>query len=533
MDKVSRRRFLKFMGVQAAITGVVTSRAASSDDPKETLPVKSIKPTRKDDLVLAEGLSYNVLVSWEDRINARKKEFGYDNDFIAVIPDEKNPTEEAILWVNHESAEPFFVSGHRKGRKKNRAQIMKEMKAVGGSILRIRKEGGKWKFIPNDPINKRVDGMTPCRIISEHPVAQFNSAVGTLANCAGGVTPWRTILTCEENYQKFYGEVVFKDGVRYVEAGDYDYKWGEFYPRPPEHYGWVVEVDPQTAKCKKLTALGRFAHECATTIKADDGRCVVYTGDDMEDQCLYKFISSKPGSLEEGMLYVADVKSGKWLALDWENNLQLKKKFANKTEMLVRTREAAHMLGGTPLDRPEDIEIDPSTKHVYVTLTNNKPKKVYHGSILKIMEKDNNPLSETFTAETFLTGGEATGFSCPDNMVFDSAGNLWITSDISESSIGKKPYESFGNNGLFYVPLKGSHAGKVFQVASAPVDAELTGPCFTPDGKTLLLSVQHPGASTEKGMKLTSNWPGGGASTPRPSVVAISGPLLDRLIGGS
>ena len=88
----------------------------------------------------------------------------------------------------------------------------------------------------------------------------------------------------------------------------------------------------------------------------------------------------------------------------------------------------------------------------------------------------------------------------------------------------------FKNNGLFYIPMKGPHSGQVFQVASAPVDAELTAPTFSPDGKTLFLCVQHPGDSTNKMGEFTSNWPGGKKEDmPRSAVVTIQGPLLDLL----
>jgi secreted PhoX family phosphatase len=182
------------------------------------------------------------------------------------------------------------------------------------------------------------------------------------------------------------------------------------------------------------------------------------------------------------------------------------------------------------LDRPEDIEIDPLTGHVLVSLTNNFPKGNYHGSILKIREKENDHFSLEFEHETFLAGGEETGFTCPDNMAFDPKGNLWLTSDIPGSLIGSNKFGSFGNNGLYYVPSKGSDAGKVIQMASAPVDAELTGPTFTPDGKTLFLSIQHPGERTTDVNDCTSNWPDGGKAIPKPSVVAIQGPLLERIV---
>jgi len=157
-------------------------------------------------------------------------------------------------------------------------------------------------------------------------------------------------------------------------------------------------------------------------------------------------------------------------------------------------------------------------------------KKNFHGSILKIIEKDNDPASLTFTHETFLTGGQDKGFACPDNMVFDPKGNLWFTTDISSDAIGVGPYEGLGNNGLYVFLRSGKNAGKVIRVATAPKDAEFTGPCFSPDNKTLFLSVQHPGEESPSATELTSNWPDGGI--PKPSVVTLTGPLLDKIVAG-
>jgi secreted PhoX family phosphatase len=120
------------------------------------------------------------------------------------------------------------------------------------------------------------------------------------------------------------------------------------------------------------------------------------------------------------------------------------------------------------------------TGHVLISLTNNKPKGNYYGSILKLAETNNDYESLSFTADTYLAGGEETGFACPDNMAFDPEGNLWFTSDISGSAMHKEPYTAFKNNGLFMVPRAGKRAGEVIQMASAPFDAELTGPWFAP-----------------------------------------------------
>jgi secreted PhoX family phosphatase len=217
--------------------------------------------------------------------------------------------------------------------------------------------------------------------------------------------------------------------------------------------------------------------------------------------------------------------------LDWDNQPILKNKFKNQTEVLIRAREASKLLGATPLNRPEDIEIDPITGHVFVSLTNNIPKKDYHGSILKIEETNGDFDALTFKASTYLAGGEENGFSCPDNLAFDLSGNLWMTSDMSGSSMNKedKPYMPYKNNSLFVIPRYGKDVGKVIRVASAPRDAELTGPWFSPDGKTLFLSVQHPGEQTVDINNPTSKWPFDKDGVPKPAVVAIKGDLIEKM----
>ena len=152
-----------------------------------------------------------------------------------------------------------------------------------------------------------------------------------------------------------------------------------------------------------------------------------------------------------------------------------------------------------------------------------------HGSLLKIIEKDNKHDSLEFEFETLISGGVSTGFSCPDNLLFDKAGNLWFTSDISGSKMNKSPeYLPFKNNGLFVLIRGGIQAGQIIQVASAPIDAEFTGPCFSPDGKTLFLSVQHPGERSSSINHLTSTWPNQ-KGVPKSSVITIEGELIDKL----
>jgi secreted PhoX family phosphatase len=287
----------------------------------------------------------------------------------------------------------------------------------------------------------------------------------------------------------------------------------------------VVEITPEPFAAKKLVSLGRFAHECATVVQAEDGRAVVYMGDDANNQCLYKFVADRPGSLDDGTLYVAQLESGTWIPLKKRLNKQLDG-FQNDLEILTYARDAARLAGGTPLDRPEDVEVHPHTRAVFVALTNNKPRGRPYGSILKLEEESRDPLSLRFRSETFVMGGEASGLACPDNLCFDRHGNLWVTNDISGKDIGTSLYAPYGNNGLFLVPTSGDLAGQAFKVAEAPKDAELTGPCFAPDGATLFVSVQHPGELSTSADAPTSHWPDGGASVPAPAVVEIASPFF-------
>ena len=546
-----RRKFISFLGkasLGAATIPPFLASCGNTTTPSETfqsvgeevlrlkdLMIESLMPSDQDDLLLARGLDYHTVIKWGDQISDSDS-FGFNNDFTCFIPFDKNDPTDGLLWVNHEYVNPFFVSGfdtmQYDNPKKHRTkeQVDKEMYAVGGSIVRVKEENGKWKVVKNDPYNRRFTAKTPISLNWDSSIKGKTTAIGTHSNCSGGITPWNTFLTCEENYHDCFGETVY-DQNNVPSKVPSLYGWEAFYNYPPEHYGWVVEINPKEGSAQKHIALGRFAHECCTLYELEDKRIVAYSGDDKADEHLYKFVSSVPGSLKKGTLYVADTINGKWLSLDWETQPVLQEKFKNQTEVLIRAREAAKLLGATELNRPEDIEIDPITGNVLVSLTNNKNKNDHHGSILKIEETNGSFDALTFQASTYLAGGEENGFSCPDNLAFDLSGNLWITSDMSGSAMNKEdgPYMPFKNNSLFVVPRYGKDEGKVIRVASAPRDAELTGPWFSPDGKTLFLSVQHPGEQTRDLASPTSKWPFDEDGIPRPAVVAITGDLIEKM----
>lgn len=542
---VNRRQFLTYLGAgTAALASLATGIPALAAGPLSGrtadhlfgLETKAshfnpkfspIQPTTKDDVVLPKGYTYDVIASYGDVINPAGDTFGFNNDFTCFLPIDGNP-EHGLLWVNHEylGELEYYVNGYdylgadEADNKRTPEQIQKYLYALGGSVIEIKKQNGKWKLVSDSTYGRRVSGLT--KHVLTGPAASIAKEVtGTFANCSGGVTLWNTILSCEENYMDVVGDCKLEDA---------------------RHYGWVVEVDPFDPKStpKKHTALGRFSHENTAMVLASTGQLVVYMGDDARDQYVYKYVSKgkydpKAGKansrlLEEGTLYVANFGKGTWVSLDLATNEALQKAakdgkplFASQADVLINCRDAAKAVGATPMDRPEDLEVHPIDGSVFIALTNNSSHGNFYGQIVRLFEKDNQHAGEEFTFEIFATGGPQSGFSAPDNMAFDSAGNLWVVTDISSSSTNTGIYQSFGNNGVFFIPTAGENKGVAVQFASGPVGSEMTGPWFTPDEKTLFLAVQHPGENLKSYDKPTSHWPKGGNHVALPSVIAING----------
>ena len=547
--KISRRGALKGGLVLAGASTLPLNVLAAGEVPagshggtqglvaRSLPPFQPIAPTSADDLVLPPGYRYNVVRIYGDEV-APGQPFGYNADFIGYFPidwlEGGQSSYDGLLWVNHEYTNPMLQYGYS-GGPKSVEQIAIERNSVGGSIFRVqRQKDGRWSFVA-DGHNRRVTGFTTCRLtgpaVGAAALKGATQVMGSVGNCAGGVTPWGTVLSCEENVDE-YGAAVEKGG-----SG-----WDESYVAM--HQGWVVEVDPYNPEHTpvKHTAMGRMRHE-NVAVRASAGRPVAcYMGDDKQDSCIYKYVTfgvynpddraANLPLLEAGKLYAADFSSGKWIRIDYDTQAALQAAtrsdgsplFGSQADVVADARAAALALKATPVDRPEDIEIHPSSSDVYGSLTNNALHGNYHGQIIRIRETDNNPESETFQWDFFATGGPQSGFSSPDKLVFDAHGNLWMVTDISSSSIGKGIYKFQGNNAMFFFSTEGPNAGKAMQFASGPVQCEMTGPYWTPDGSTLFVSVQHPGEDSKSLQELTSHWPNlNGDPLPRPGVVAITG----------
>jgi secreted PhoX family phosphatase len=543
MTELNRRKFLTYVGtgvgaltVASAGLGAMVPKAEAKGAEAAShlfgfqkkisgLNFKPIDPTDKDDLVLPRGYKYDVVAAYGDVINQKGDTFGFNNDFTLYFPIDGD--KRGLLWVNHEYSSEIFVHGVKPASGNyTAAQIQKMLYNQGGSIIEVyRDKDGTWKMDTKSKYARRITGLTSFQLTGpargSKAVAGATNVQGTFANCSGGMTLWGTVLSAEENFENTAKDAGLND----------------------THYGWIVEIDPfdPNFKPRKHTGLGRFNHENAAVGLTNDNRVVVYMGDDKKDACVYKFVSknkyvesrgkSNADLLEEGTLYVANMGSGKWVPLTIENvrnaaknKPELLEMFQTQADVVVNCHEAALLVGGTPTDRPEDVEISPFDKTVFIAHTNNDRHGNFHGHITRFIEEGDDLGALTFDFEIFAAGGKQSGFSAPDNLTFDSLGNLWTVTDMSSSKLNSGIYTHFANNGMFVIPTIGKNAGEAFQFASAPVEAELTGPSFTPNETALFLSIQHPGEETADLNNLTSRWPHRkGDTMPRPGVVAITG----------
>ena len=464
-----------------------------------------------------------------------------------------------------------------------------EMMAHGGAVIEVLKENGKWRVVDGSQYARRITGDTEMAIAGPaagHHLMQTNAdptgtkVLGMFNNCAGGKTPWGTWLTAEENFHGYFGggepgASANADGYdRYGITASARYPWYKSVdrldlgkePNEPHRFGWIVEIDPYDPSSTpiKRTALGRMKHEGATCIENTDGRLVAYQGDDERFEYLYKYVSNgtydpaagaaNSALLDDGVLYVAKFDESKltWLPLvHGQGPLTAENGFASQAEVLIFTRRAADLLGATPMDRPEDVEPNPVNGRVYVALTNNTRRKAEqvdavnpradnaHGQIVELVPPgagaDADHAATEFGWNMLILAGdpakEGSGamygegseawLSSPDNVAIDPQGRLWISTDQGGSQA-----ENDIPDGMYCCDLEGAGRAVVKFFFAAPRGAEMCGPEFTPDGRTLFVAPQHPAemdgfVSTFE--KPATRWPDFAEGVPpRPSLVAIT-----------
>lgn len=593
-------------GMLAAMASAVKPAEVLAQATENAAPALTFKEIAKSTAAthhVARGYRTQIFLRWGDAIthrapafNSRKQnakaqlqQFGYNNDFLAYLPIDpaSENSKHGLLCSNHEYTSTYLMFPGLEMKTAadsiTKAQADVELAAHGHGTVEIKKgANGQWQPVLDSRLNRRMNPLeTEISIggpAAGHPRMrtkadpQASTVIGTFGNCAGGVTPWRSVLVSEENFNYYFagdpkttGEA--SNHARYGVADQTWYGWHRFYdrfnvnhePNEPNRFGWVVEYDPYDPERKpvKRTALGRTKHESATTTLTPDGRVVVYTGDDERFEYIYRFVSDGKynpadrkanfGLLDSGILSVAKFHENgslEWLPLVYgQGALTSTYGFNSQADVLIETRRAADVLGATPMDRPEGIAAHPHTGQVFISLTNNNKREEgnaantrinnIHGHIVELLPPKLDHAADRFEWSIFLRGGnpEETGddalygsavsehgwLSCPDNLTLDPDGHLWIATDGQPKSIGF-------NDGLYAAETQGERYGASKLFFTGPEGCEITGPAFTPDGTTLFVAVQHPGDGKGATFDNPSNrWPDfNNDLPPRPSVVAIT-----------
>nr|WP_277882701.1 PhoX family phosphatase [Oscillatoria sp. FACHB-1406] len=499
------------------------------------------------------GPSYDGNPSARPTSAQQTQQVGIGHDGMHFFPLEGSNSH-GILAINHE----YGTNEHILGKKTadSLEEVRRSQHAHGVGIVEIKKTNGKWQNVASNKA-RRIHVNTP--VTFSGPVANDellktragNPTLGTVNNCANGYTPWETYLTCEENFNGYFGATSAWTPTaaqkRYgFSAAGFGYGWEKFDPRfdlsdssyanEENRFGWVVEIDPMnpTQKPVKRTALGRFKHECAAVTVGQGGRVVAYMGDDERFEYIYKFVSDSNwrslqarniSPLDRGKLYVAkfnDDGTGNWLELTI-NNPVLKAKFKNQAEVLTYARLAADTLGATPMDRPEWTTVAP-TGEVYCTLTNNSRRTAPNapnpltpnpdGHIIRWKDSDNH-VGLTFQWDIFILAKDTHGatdertFSSPDGLWADPDGRLFIETDGEQQK---------GLNDQ--VLVADPKTGDIRRLFTGVTGCEMTGITATPDRKTLFVNIQHPG----EGDPTKTNFPApqGSGKIPRDCTIVIT-----------
>lgn len=595
---ISRRGFLGGVlafgsGAAAMGMGLIPTNIAAATGTTSTnrFPFTPI-PIQTDGTVhVPAGYSWNTLVSWGQPLFSDADGYDVTKGGGAVAKSDR------VFGENTDGMEIFSYRGHeilainneytnrdvnlpaeQEGVPANAGDVLKLQNLQGVSIMEIKESEKGWQVVKDSPFNRRITHNSPMKIAG--PAAGHDlmktaadstgtKSLGTMNNCGSGKTPWGTYLTCEENFNGYFGSSeAIQDQKpnqsprgydRYGIGADgwgYDYhKWDARFdtaknPNEPHRVGWVVEIDPSKPDSTpvKHTGLGRFKHENAEVTLAPDGRVVVYMGDDERGEFLYRFVSkdvyvpggSTEGLLDNGTLYVAkfnDDGTGKWLALTPETT-----GMASLAEVLIFAREAGSAVGATTMDRPEWIRVNPHAVEGYCCLTNNKNRGVkpnaggddtatngpnpresnHYGQIVRWRPHNDDYASDTFDWDLYVMAGNpdvysneyggskninaGNMFNSPDGMAFDSNGLIWIQTDGNYDNEGD--FAGMGNNQML---VGDPVTGEIVRFMTGPKSCEVTGLAWSVDRRTMFVGIQHPGG----------DWPDGNGALPRSSVIAV------------
>lgn len=583
---LSRRGFLAGVlafGSGAAVMGTASLMGSTAQAATSRIAFKPLAAQTDFTIHVPEGYSWKPVAKWGQplfsgvddldhatggALETSDKVFGENTDGMEAF----TVGNHQLIAVNHEYVNPKINLPNNEGGVPTSADDVRKLQNLQGvTVMEVAEGENGWDIVKDSPFTRRIHQNTPMKIAG--PAAGHNllktdadpagvEVLGTMNNCGAGKTPWGTYLTCEENFNGYFGSTdanleLPEDFGRYGIGHEGRYAYEKFdarfdlatTPNEPYRFGYIVEIDPANpdAMPVKRTALGRFKHENAACVLAPDGRVVVYLGDDERGEFLYKFVSDgvyTPGGdtstlLDEGQLYAAKFNedgNGEWVALTPESTGM------SQPQICILTRVAASKVGATTMDRPEWVAVNPVAVEAYCALTNNKnrglktnaggdetpvggpnPREANkYGQIVRWFPAGDDHASDSFTWDLYVMAGNPTVgeglykgseninagnlFNSPDGMMFDSTGLLWIQTDGDDDNEGE--FEGMGNNQM----LAGDPVtGQIERFLTGPNGSEVTGLTWSADKRTMFVGIQHPSAP----------FPDGEGKLARSTVVAV------------
>ena len=343
--------------------------------------------------------------------------------------------------------------------------------------------------------NKFGGGTTTMLFRDGNWVSVTPSLGGTQGNCAGGITPWGTWLTCEEVGSDAVGVAGKKHG-----------------------YAFEVAADPAQTSAQPIIGMGRFAHEAAAV---DPVTGMVYETEDSSGKSgLYRYVPDITpgyrGSLAMGgVLQMARVRGS--------NNANLGTAMVDATYDLEwvtiadpdRNRGNATGLNGETINNVSGPFAQGWTQGA---LRMNRGEGIWFAmGKMFIMDTSGGAVSRGTIWELDLATQKMICIYSSPNMVVGNMGdNLTVsprnailicedasTAATDEFGIGQRlmgltgggDAYIFAKNNTVLTQAQLNAAGKLASLAGDHRAREFAGACFDPTGRYLFVNIQTPGVT--------------------------------------
>lgn len=449
----SRRTFIK-QSALVSLGFIALSRCTTESSAEEVVTKITLKSDPNGYLDLPEGFDYRIISKMGNPMTDGFLVPGRADGMGAFL----GADNKVIVVRNHENS-PQSLEFSPFGPKNEKLEQIDPSKLYDAGHAELPGIGGTTTFVYNEETGEIEQ--------------EFLSLAGTIRNCAGGITPWNSWLSCEED-TTMPGEKMEKE------------------------HGFVFEVpattEPQLAEPIPIKAMGRFNHEA---VCVDPSTGIVYQTEDRGDGLIYRFIPNVPGKLLEGgkLQVLAIINQPQLDTRNWETQTvalrePLKVEWLDIDDVLAPEddlRYRGYENGAARFARGEGMWFGDG--ELFFACTNGGPKEggqVFRYQPSKVegaAEEANQP----GMLELFAESPDKSILHACDNLTVAPWGDVILCEDNGELNyirgINKKgEIYDFGCN-------RGSKS-------------EFAGLVFSPSGKTLFVNIQESGET----LAITGPW---------------------------